>query len=91
MPENVSLFIFILDKGPGYDIKLDPAVLPLLTSFGRLVAGRACAVLLPIIVQCVNIGGGGAVCVACGRLGMMGGGSVVGQTVQPVQAWKNGR
>jgi len=26
---------------PGYDIKLDPAVLPLLTSFGGLVAGRA--------------------------------------------------
>jgi len=26
---------------PGYDIKLDPAVLPLLTSFGGLVAERA--------------------------------------------------
>jgi len=26
---------------PGYDIKLDPAVLPLVTSFGGLVAGRA--------------------------------------------------
>jgi len=32
--------------------------------------------------------GGGAV---CGRLAGMRGESVVGQTVQPVQAWKNGR
>jgi len=32
--------------------------------------------------------GGGAVCVGCGRLVGMHGGSVVGQTVQPVQAWK---
>jgi len=48
-------------------------------------------VLLPIIVQCVNNVGGGAVCIGCGRLGMMRGGSVVGQTVQPVQAWKNER
>jgi len=49
-----------------------------------------CAVLLPVIVQCVNNGGGGAVYVGCGQLGTMRGGSVVGQTVQPVQAWKNG-
>jgi len=26
---------------PGYEIKLDPAVLPLLPSFGGLVVGRA--------------------------------------------------
>jgi len=31
------------------------------------------------------------VCVGCGQLVGMRGGSVVGQTVQPVQAWKNGR
>jgi len=28
-------------RSPGYDINLDPVVLPLLTSFGGLVAGRA--------------------------------------------------
>jgi len=28
---------------------------------------------------------------ACGRLGAMRGGSAVGQTVQPAQAWQNGR
>jgi len=44
------------------------------------------AVLLLIIVQWVNNGGG-----RCGRLAGMRGGSVVGLTVQPVQAWKNGR
>jgi len=42
-------------------------------------------VLIPIIVQCVNNGGGGAMCVTCGRLGTMRGRSVVGQTVQPVE------
>jgi len=49
-----------------------------------------CAALLPIIAQCIWWGGG-AVCVVCGRLGTMRGGSVVGQTVQPVQGWKNER
>jgi len=35
--------------------------------------------------------GGGAVCVAYGRLGTMCGGTVVGQNVQSAQAWKNRR
>jgi len=36
------VLIFTLNNTlPCYDIKLDPAVLPLLTSFGGLVAGRA--------------------------------------------------
>jgi len=35
--------------------------------------------------------GGGAVCVGCDLLAGMRGGSVVGQTVQPVQGWKIGR
>jgi len=47
------------------------------------------AVLLPIIVCTssyrIMVRGG------CGRLAGMRGGSVVGQTVQPVQAWKNVR
>jgi len=30
------------------------------------------------------------VCVGCNHLAVMRGGSVVGQTVQPVQAWENG-
>jgi len=109
--------------------KLDPAVLPLLTSFGGMVAGRAfgrkkkillqnmtCAGTPRVIpwrghlrvslsvgfAQCVPcfflslfsawiMVGVAVVCVACGRLGTMRGGSVVSQTVQPVQAWKNGR
>jgi len=40
VPELITSNI-ILYLSPGYDIKLDPAVLPLLTSFGGLVAGRA--------------------------------------------------
>jgi len=45
---------------PGYDIKLDPAVLPMLTSFGGFVAGRAFGrknFLSLFTFQCVNNGG----------------------------------
>jgi len=42
--------------GNRYDIKLDPAVLPLLTSFGGLVAGRAYSRKKKLLLQNMTCG-----------------------------------
>jgi len=63
---------------PGYDIKLDPAVLQLLTSFGGLVAGSASGRKKKLATKhdlqrslCLSLSVGFARCVPCFFLSLL--------------------